>query len=287
MTNDGSLQVDPPCSAAEGSQGAIIWPGRQMASHEVVDPQSPYAAGVGAAGAEWSLPIDPAGVAMGAAGPETPLGGVLGQMWPSTLFQNEAGSLVVPHTWRYIPAPPQAPSPGRSEGPLSPPPCGPASDSVGQVSPSEEQSPSVAIIMPVADQEADMARQESAESEARPPSRPLDLDAKRQLLTELVECLTVRAHKAEQSLGAEQRSNRALNVTMEVLQRQNLCLQQQCQQLAYMAQQWPYGYMGQEGGESAAFVVTSAAADAQGALASDGVALPVETAVRLASDTQS
>jgi ABC-type transporter Mla subunit MlaD len=69
-------------------------------------------------------------------------------------------------------------------------------------------------------------------------SRSLDLDAKRQLLVELVDCLTERARKAERSLGSEQRTARAMNMTLEALSHQNQQLQQQLQ---YLAQSWPPG----------------------------------------------
>jgi len=56
--------------------------------------------------------------------------------------------------------------------------------------------------------------------------------AKRELLGELVEQLAARAYQAEQALSSEQRANRALRVTLEALQRQNVCLQQQVALLA-------------------------------------------------------
>merc|ERR1712039_886562 len=70
---------------------------------------------------------------------------------------------------------------------------------------------------------ADMVQREAAIIAAP----PMDLQAKRQLLGELVDRLGSKAYYSEQILGSEQRANRAMRVTLEILQRQNVYLQQQ------------------------------------------------------------
>jgi hypothetical protein len=153
---------------------------------------------------------------------------VEGNMWvqePMTLLQNEVGSIIMPQTWHYV-SPPQLSPPQQAQSPQPPD--------------SESRSPDPYSAVEAAKEESTLSTHEATEEipVLKSLDKPLDVEGKRQLLSELVECLAARSHKAEQALGAEQRANRAMQVTLEVLQRQNLYLQQQ---LAYMSQSWPYG----------------------------------------------
>lgn len=294
----GASQEDTTVSAVEGSQNAIIWPGRQATDQQediYAEPEASASACMQFGGGWPAAPQEQAD--------QMQLGGA-GAMWPQAMMQNEAGSLVVFQTWRYVPPPSQVTSPRTAGGdPLSPQmninPDSPLSrqvsldinaeplsrqvsldtnaeemdNNISIVKPISEEDPHGAVIKPrQAEAEAFVRQvsQSSAESDTRKPrpARPLDYDAKRQLVGELVECLTARALKAEQALGAEQRTNRALNVTLEVTQRQNLLLQQQLQQFAYMAQNFQYGEE-----------LLQAAQDG-GAAQGDSAPLPVEGAVR-------
>jgi len=63
--------------------------------------------------------------------------------------------------------------------------------------------------------------------------RAARIRAKRQLLNSLVQRCTETVHCSEHALATEQRQGRALRMTLEVMQRQNACLQQQ---LAWLTQ---------------------------------------------------
>lgn len=105
------------------------------------------------------------------------------------MLQNEVGSLVMLHTWRYVPPP-------------RPPVSKPASSSepIGQAMRLETELAG---------------------------THHLEDVSKRQLVAELVDQLIARSHRVENQLGAVLRSGRAMRVSLEVLQRQNVCLQQQ------------------------------------------------------------
>lgn len=266
----GASQVDPSLLGAGGSQGAIIWPGRtSQVKQEVVEQPVQYV--VPGAGPAWGVwPAHPTALM-----PE--LGhGLGGHMWAAqpTMLQNEAGSLVVPHTWRYVPPPPQAaPTPAQpaspgsasSPGPVSPPSVRQAGAESSNASPEANGQPETSAPAP--------------EEAPAPEARPLDSTAKRHLLAELIECLTARAVKAEKALGSQQRETRAAHVTIEVLQRQNLGLQQQLQQLAWVAQSWPYANLAFQGVEDPqTALVATAGALPQGTTLHSSAPLPVESA---------
>lgn len=124
----------------------------------------------------------------------------------------QAGSLVAPHTWRFVPPPPQP-------------------------APLEEVAVDTSSLPSLAGPAAGLAKVaiDPLGAAAAGSSGPTSAAAKRQLLGDLVESLAARAFQTEQLLGGEQRANRALRVTLEVLQRQNLCFQQQ---LAYVTQSY-------------------------------------------------
>jgi len=129
-----------------------------------------------------------------------------------TLLQNEFGSLIQKHTWQYVlPKVPDA-------------------------------TPAPVVSVPP-------AFKEELVSDALPVSAPVDCDVnsplagismdvrdKQRLLADLVTVFASRATQAERELGSEQRANNALRVTLEVMQKQNLCLQQQVR----LAQSWPH-----------------------------------------------
>lgn len=118
-------------------------------------------------------------------------GDAFGSAWISApVLQNEVGSLVMPHTWRYMP-PPRPPVP--------------------EVAPSSEATGKVRRL----------------ETESSACKTELESVSKRRLVAEVVDQLIARSHRVEHQLGAELRSGRALRVTLEVLQRQNVCLQMQ------------------------------------------------------------
>jgi len=158
------------------------------------------------------------------------------------MMQNEVGSLVMPTTWRYLQPPlqmlqqPAAPEQDESAQEAASSPSRPSQEAVGSCSASSqaEEAGSVIIRQVASDRDTDVPSAEEA-----PVFEPMDLEAKRLLLSDLVEHLTAKAAKAEQALGSEQRANHAMRVTLEVLQRQNLHLQQQL----WVTQNWPYANM--------------------------------------------
>jgi hypothetical protein len=198
-------------------------------------------------------------------------------MWvqePMTLLQNEVGSIIMPQTWHYV-SPPSLPPPQQQV------PSPQALSGYGASPDSASRLPE-----PVSSLEATKEKEETARDVdeevpvLKSSDKPLDVEGKRQLLSELVECLAARTHKAEQALGAEQRANRAMQVTLEVLQRQNLTLQQQ---LAWMSQNWPYGNLCLQTAEDGSSTIGGThAAVAQGTtVPSTSQALPVEIAAMI------
>jgi len=215
-------QACPSHSAEEGLESAIIWPGN-LATKQETQPS----AGVDYAG--WPVPqLSGGGFLLDVGGGLCP-----------TLLQNEAGSLIMPQTWRYVAPPPQPGTPrgsGESVSPTceqSPGPKDQAPVEEEAITRLDESGTFTRQVSHISDSSSKASKQTVPES-----SRSLDLDAKRQLLVELVDCLTERARKAERSLGSEQRTARAMNMTLEALSHQNQQLQQQLQ---YLAQSWPPG----------------------------------------------
>jgi len=205
----------------DGSIGAIIWPGASAAAKEAdqakIHHGYPVETGPGTTSATGAVDENTSAKAMvvdcGAIA-----GGNAAVPWP--LLQNEAGSLVVPQTWRYVPPPPdqlpQAP-PRPSE------PCG-VDANAGDCRNSDGATTSDA---------EDTGDQEDL--------MPLDADAKQVLVEDLVDFLIARAERCEKELAAEQRANRALRMSLEAEQRKSTVFQQQ---LAWLAQQAGYQYDG-------------------------------------------
>lgn len=245
-------------SALAGESGAVIWqPPRPGAKQEAGPPETqpqvqlqtqfavPATAATTAGGA-WPVGFSDQ---MALAETQASYGLAVNGHVPfavQPMMQNEVGSLVVPTTWRYLQPPPQmlptpvddaagavAPSSPSSQRASPEEPAGSGSAS----SPTEDLG--AVIIKPVgSDKDTDVLQS----ADEAPIFEPMDVDAKRQLLSDLVQCLADRMQKTEQALGSEQRANHAMRVTLEVLQRQNLHLQQQ---LAWVTQSWPYANMPQ------------------------------------------
>jgi len=147
--------------------------------------------------------------------------------WPASdmpLLQNEAGSVVAPQTWRFVPPPPdQAPKP--------------------PVSPSKPwQARSSQAILPADKVDASSARPaNSSAKEVAPPQLiqellqdrlKLDPAEKEHLLLELVDCLFEQAQRSEKELAVERRANRALKMSLEVEQRKAMVYHQRLGELA-------------------------------------------------------
>lgn len=249
---DEGLQCHSPASAEE-AQGAIIWPGRPSATAVATRSEATYpsdGAAAVASAAQATQVATPAGAAPG---------GVTVWNWPqatvrtvepesafappATVLQNEAGSLVMPHTCRYVlppapaPPPPAQPalpleqrltSPGGTyqQAPALPGTTSAATTAtIAQANPSPDDpvlTSGMVVIHRLPQETAD-----TAASATDPPAKNMDLPAKRRLLAELMESLTGRARQAEQALGGERRANGAMCATLEVLQGQNVVLQQQ------------------------------------------------------------
>lgn len=119
-------------------------------------------------------------------------GDAFGPAWISApVLQNEVGSLVMPNNWRYMP-PPRPPVP--------------------DVTPSIKATGQVRRLLT-----------ESAEN----CEVEVTCISKRRLVAEVLDQLIARSHRVDDQLGAELRSGRAMRLTLEVLQRQNVCLQMQ------------------------------------------------------------
>lgn len=146
------------------------------------------------------------------------------------VLQNEVGSIVVPHEWRYV-LPPQ-----RSQPPKQHPPpvlTGPKVDPEGMTQEFENRPVHITSLKEGGFPDAAMSSMDVSDETLR---RGMDPLAKRQLLSEILRCLAAKSKESEQVLDSEKRANRALRMTLEMLQRQNLCLQQQ---MAWIMQGWP------------------------------------------------
>lgn len=128
---------------------------------------------------------------------------------PVMELQNEVGSIATPLTWRFVPPPQNMQHQHIDE------------QDMGMVSANDASVEEVV-------EEEDVVSADMSQGEAViAATLPMDLQAKRQLLGELVERLGSRAYHCERILSSEQRANRAMRVTLEDLQRQNMYLQQQ------------------------------------------------------------
>jgi len=103
-----------------------------------------------------------------------------------------------------------------------------------------------------------------------PSCEPIGPQAKRELVSEIVQCLAAKTHNAEMILGTEQRANRAMRVTLEVLQRQNACLQQQ---ISWVAQGWPHANVCWQSAENTAIGPTGVVGDVSGGVPASREAL--------------
>jgi len=204
-------------------------------------PQSAaLAAGVAATGA------DAAGVAA-AGGVATAAGTASGHDLMSGLpawtimMQNEAGSLVMPHTWRYVIPPAQEHTSSGSRGPLAsssssgllPHPSATEDDGIGGYTANSAAATSCSSTRDSSGTGEAGSTDTAASLHTDNAGRAARIRAKRQLLNSLVQRCTETVHCGEHALATEQRQGRALRMTLEVMQRQNACLQQQ---LAWLTQ---------------------------------------------------
>lgn len=222
--NHHSLQQQQP---ADGAEGAIIWPGASVALKSETEaarfaPTS--AAGPEERAAQYREQSDAAkGAAVqeeidpSAGGKDPAFTGVVPYI-SGPLLLNEVGSLVVPQTWRYVPAPAEQLQLGQA-----------ASEAVGGSAPqaarpttSEPSAPEV-----VEDQK------ETDDDQDNCPI--LELGEKQRLVEDLVVYLMGKATRCEKELEGEQRANRALRMSLEVEQRRSATLQQQLAWLAHQA----------------------------------------------------
>eukprot|EP00931_Biecheleriopsis_adriatica_P019414 TRINITY_DN13235_c0_g1_i1.p1 TRINITY_DN13235_c0_g1~~TRINITY_DN13235_c0_g1_i1.p1 ORF type:complete len:809 (+),score=181.58 TRINITY_DN13235_c0_g1_i1:149-2575(+) len=220
-------------SSQSGAAEAIIWPGTGV---QVEVKGSDQAVPVSVVSGD-DLPDNGSGVPVytpaSAGGSQGPPGYPVELPWPlpfDVLLQNEAGSLVVPQTWRYVPPPPeQAPQPP-------------------QIAPTREVQPvesdeaatcrsavadGVATVNAAAQDKA--GDRSTGEEEVEEVHAHLDLEEKQQLVDDLVKYLIGRADRCEKELAAEQRSNRALRMSLEVETRKVALLQQQLYVVAAQA----------------------------------------------------
>jgi len=246
-----------------GSQGALIWPGRPTAASDVAT--DAMAAAYAHAGAAALL-------SGGAAH--------YGQQCPIELpvLQNEIGSLVVPHTWRFVPPPSvvqvlEATPEGEFQGAtghVSLLPCvagGVPSGSQDAASPGGD-----ALAFAAPSEGGGGACSSKDAPEAASVGSTLDVYSKRRLLDTVLGALSSQSGESDKALRAEQRANRAMRVTLEVLHRQNVCLQQQ---LAWVTQSWPQATAcwapGEDGSMQALQTAEAEAAAAQIAAAAAAV----------------
>mmetsp|Transcript_62023 Transcript_62023/g.136451 ORF Transcript_62023/g.136451 Transcript_62023/m.136451 type:complete len:832 (+) Transcript_62023:150-2645(+) len=280
-------QEDPDVTSGEGSQGgALIWPGRQVVyeapeaeeddgaeaeKQEEERPPAPHtssqahiaavaAAANAVAGTAWTWPQS---ATQELSVPQQPVGpghdyGLAAAAWaaapnlPAQMLQNEAGSLVAPQTWRFVLPPPlPAPSqPGATTG------GGAAGAEASETAETAVPAQGFQRDAPAPDSSAaaaaaaDLAAVKAVIAGAD-PAIPADVEAKRRFLGDMVETLLARLYETEQALGSEQRAGRAMRVTLDVLQRQNLHLQQQ---LAWVTQNWQYAMAAAQEGAVAAEV---------------------------------
>jgi len=212
----------------DGSAGAIIWPGAAARQAGQAKIQAGYPVEIDPDTSSATRPVgqdSPAQALLGLSG------GCAAVPWP--MLQNEAGSLVMPETWRYVPPPPdQLPQPPRPPEPLR-------ADSAG----TDCRNP---------DTEASATAEDDAEAGDEDSEQMLlDADGKRALLEDLVDFLIARAERCEKELEAEQRANRALSMSLEAEQRKSAVLQQQ---VVWLAQQagWQIDGVSTEAGEQQA-----------------------------------
>lgn len=245
--------------------GAVIWQGHPAEPHEdqaqheptppppPADPESFAAAAAAAVGyatgpavGGWAWPGQEATLEAEAPVAALPDPGPQELSVPMPLLQNEAGSLVMPHTWRFV-QPPQQPE--------VQPPCDYEKDSASgsqAASPSPGQRDAVADALSGASQVVNNLQIGAVSSFAKATDAamtaafPADTAAKRMLLGELVERLAAKVAETDRELASERRENRALRVTLEVMQRQQAVLQQQVAYLSQAAQQ-AWGQAGEAG----------------------------------------
>lgn len=178
-----------------------------------------------------------AAVGAAAAGHEL-LGGL--PAW-TTMMQNEAGSLVMPHTWRYVIPPAQEHTSSGSRGPLAssssaglrPCPSAPEDDGIGGGTATSAEATSCSSTRDSSGTGKAGSKDSAASLDSDNAGRAARIRAKRQLLNALVQRCLETVHCSEHALATEQRQGRALRMTLEVMQRQNSCLQQQ---LAWLTQ---------------------------------------------------
>lgn len=211
----------------DDGDGAIVWPGasrleeeHKPEAHSIGTPESPPKV------PQEGYPPAPVSEAVAALHAAT--------TWPLPadlpLLQNEAGSVVAPQTWRFVPPPAdQAPKP-----PVSPPKQQ-FTSSWKEATVAESSS----LVEKVAD--AVSAAKASNGKDGRLPAPiqelledrlQLDEQEKERLVEQLVDCLFEEVHRCQKELSAEQRANRALKMSLEVEQRKALVYHQRLTELA-------------------------------------------------------
>lgn len=191
-------------SDLQSAVGAVIWPGRRAVPGEAATPRDEVTA-AGELHRPWTAVRDPEVASSDGAVLEPPPGDQLLQSGPAVVLQNPAGSLVAPHTWRYLQPPPSEPS---------------------QPAP----TPRTAAATPEEDSslKANGAMAELPVVNAiRGDEATLGANDKRQLLMDIIECVARRATDARKNLDRQRRDARAMRVTQEALQWQIQQLQQQ------------------------------------------------------------
>jgi len=139
-------------------------------------------------------------------------------------MQNAVGSLIVPGTWRYAP-PPAPPKPQQSL------PASVKDNDRNGDSALDGYGLGRIVIKSLKERQAPPP----ADLDKAWPQERMNTKAKMQLLGEIIECLAIKTQTAEQVLSSQRRANLAMHSAFEVLQRQNLCQQQQ---IAWIAQGW-------------------------------------------------
>lgn len=242
-----AAEAKPP---EEGGHTNVIWPGKAhqeqpQAIYLPTQGQHPANAAAAAAAAiaavtcsvgssafpselpETETTEDPSAAALpqGAGSQQTDQMALPGLWTPLGLTKNEVGSIIAPHTWHYI-SPPEGTLKDPSPVPKEAWPEGLATrpESLVHSAPAHPgwtQAP-----------KASLAQVNGAVVESQP--RPLDRAGKIRLIEELVARLATkfsksqdRSRSVEEALESEKRNGRALQVTIEVMQRQLHVLQQQ------------------------------------------------------------
>lgn len=200
--------------------GPIVWPGAEAEESEPVpEPAVPVErqrrkADVSHVEAAAEVPVPARAGSAASATPEMPL------------LQNEAGSLVVPQTWRFVPPPPeQAPKPCYDK--VLEAKAALTAVTATATPPREDATPSAREELTPKKLIEDLVQDQVK----------LDLRDKQLLVEQLVECLIDQVKRYEKELGAEQRANRALKMSLEVEQRKALMYHQR---LSELAQQLPF-----------------------------------------------